>query len=337
MAKPPKFDISGAKTELNARRAFDALSRDNATTILRPEQIQGKDWRSAKVLMTTLGLANGEMRPITKQDLIAFHRNITKLQSRVIKGVTANEVINLSTPADKRRSKEQIHAAIPIRMKGGDIHFLTNAGPDSDKTRHSVHIILMDYDVGLAKGTALQAAKEIAKGNLRVECDCEHFRYVYRYITTLMGANAGRAETGFPKIRNPQLEGIACKHVLRVMTELNSSIIIWRKIATMIDADRSKNANKLRSRQQKTVAMTQREASEMAAKQKLSPRKIEAINKASKASNIANAVRTAARMAPPPSRPKRASMKQANDAATILAATGMTMEQIVAMIAAQRG
>ncbi|OAI11907.1 hypothetical protein A1507_19565 [Methylomonas koyamae] len=337
MAKPPKFDISGAKKELNARREFDQHRRDNANNILRPEQIQGKDWRSAKVLTTTLGLANGQMRRITKQDLIAFNKNIARLESRIEKGVTANEVISLSMPEDKKRSKEQIHFAVPVTMRYGDIKFLTNAGPDSKVTRHSVHIVLADYDHGLAKGTPLQAAKEISKGNLLFDCDCDHHTFVFRYITTIMRANAGRPEHGFPKLRNPQLEGIACKHVLRVMTELNSSIFIWKKIATMIESDRANNASKELKRRQKTVAMTQREATEMAAKQKLSPRKIEAINKASKASNIANAVRTAARMAPPPSRPKRASMKQANDAATILAATGMTMEQIVAMIAAQRG
>lgn len=321
MTKPAKFDISGAKKEFNARRDFDAYRRDNASTILRPEQIQGKDWRAAKVLMTTLGMKQGEMRAITKQDLIAFNRNITRLQSRVVKGVTANEVINLSMPDDKRRSKEQIHTAVPIRMKNGDIHFLTNAGPDSKANRHSVHIVLMDYDVGLAKGTPLQASKEIAKGNLRFDCDCDHHTFVFRYITTLMGANAGRAETGFPKIRNPQLEGIACKHVLRVMTELNSSIFIWRRIAQMIESDRAKNANKLRARQQKTVAMTQREASELSAKQKNNIREIKA----------------AARKAPPPTRPKRASTKPISNVAELMAVTGLTMEQLTAMIAAQKG
>jgi hypothetical protein len=31
------------------------------------------------------------------------------------------------------------------------------------------------------------------------------------------GTTLGRIEPGFPKIRNPQLQGVACKHILRVM------------------------------------------------------------------------------------------------------------------------
>ncbi|MDT4330865.1 hypothetical protein ACQE3E_17415 [Methylomonas sp. MED-D] len=332
MTKPPKLDIAGQKKELKALREFDQNRRDNANNILRPEQIVGKDWRSAKVLTTTLGLANGQMRKITKQDLIEFSKNIARLESRVEKGVTANEVINLSMPEDKKRSKEQINFAVPVTMKYGDIKFLTNAGPDSKVTRHSVHIILTDYDHGLAKaGTPLQAAKEIAKGNLLFDCDCDHHTFVFRYITTIMKANAGRPEHGFPKLKNPQLNGIACKHVLRVMVELNTSIFIWKKIAAMIESDRANNASKELKRRQKTVSLTQREASELAAKQKLTPRKIEAITKTAKAAQ------KVAKTAPPPKRPKRASAQEANNAAAILAASGMTMEQIMALIAENRG
>lgn len=321
MADKFKFDIKGAKKEQNARREFDANRRDNAANILNPDQIVGKDWRSAKVLATTMGLTNGEMRKITKKDLIAFHHNITKLQSRVVKGVTANEVINLSTLADKQRSRQQINMAIPVRMKNGDIHFLTNAGPDSKVTRHNIHIILMDYDIGLAKGTPLQGAKEVAHGNLRFDCDCEHHTFVFRFITTLMGANAGRAETGFPKIRNPELDGIACKHVLRVMTELNSSIFVWRRIAAMIEADRAKNANKQRAKQQKTVTMTQKEANELAARQQKNPRTIKAIIEAAK-------------QAKPSQKQKPASKPQPNEDAIIQKLAkehDMTPEQIRAI------
>ncbi|OAI25079.1 MULTISPECIES: hypothetical protein [Methylomonas] len=328
MTKPPKFDIAGQKKELKSLREFDQNRRDNANNILRPEQIHGKDWRSAKVLTTTLGLANGQMRKITKQDLIEFNKNIARLESRVEKGVTANEVITLSMPEDKNRSKEQIHFAVPVTMKYGDIKFLTNAGPDSKVTRHSVHIVLADYDHGLAKGTPLQAAKEIAKGNLLFDCDCDHHTFVFRYITTIMKANAGRPEHGFPKLKNPQLNGIACKHVLRVMTELNSSIFIWKKIAVMIESDRANNASKELKRRQKTVTLTQREASELAAKQKLSPRKIEVITKTAKAAQ------KVARTAPPLKRPKRTSEEGAAAAAAALANSGKTMEEIMALIAA---
>jgi hypothetical protein len=264
----PKFSTYGAKKELKANREFDQNRRDNANNILNPDQIQGKAWRVTKALKTTLGLKPGEAaRPITKQDLLVFNRNIQALQGKVEKGITPAEVISMSTEADKKRSKDQIHMAVPGFMRAGDVHFITNAGPDSKVHRHHVHIILADYEKGLAKGTPLQAAKEIARGNVKIDCDCEHHVFTFRYIATLMGANAGRAETGFPKLKNPSLEGIACKHVLRVMIELSTSIFIWKKIAAMIEADRQKNASKTTRARQKSVQLKQSEVAELAGKQ----------------------------------------------------------------------
>jgi len=321
MADKFKFDIKGAHSDLKTRRESDTLRRDNAKNILNPDQIKGKDWRSAKVLHTTLGLGPGEkVRKITKQDLIAFDRNIKSLGSKVEKGVTADEVIRLSTDDDKDRSRKQITMAVPVRMKGGDIKFVTNAGPDSKVTRHHVHIILDKYDVGLAKGTPLQAAKELARGNLKFDCSCEHHTYVFRYITTLMSANAGRAETGFPKIRNPMLEGIACKHVLRVMTELNTSIFVWKRIAVMIEGDRAKNADKTRKKRQKTVTMTQKEANELAAKQEKNRR------------NIAVLVNNATT----PKKTTRASKAESEQSIKNLAQSDLSEEEILSRIRAAR-
>jgi len=260
--------ISGSKKDLIQNRQADQASRDAATTILSPDQVQSKKWTAVETLKTTLGLTNGEAaRNITLKDLRVFKKNITTLQTKATQGITPSEVIRFSTNEDKKRSRQQIRAAIPHSIKGGNVYFITDAGPDSDVSRHNVHIILSDYEVGLAKGTALQASKAIAKGKLKFDCSCKHHTYVFRYVSTLMGANSGRPETGFPKIRNPYLTGIACKHVLRVMVELDSSLFIWKKIAKAIEADRLRNAGKTTSKRQKTVSLTQKEANELAKKQ----------------------------------------------------------------------
>ncbi len=267
--------ISGSISEARASQRADAESRDSAPRILSPEAVQGKAWRATKLLTTTLN-NGGVARKITKSDLLAFNVNTQKLAGKFTLGVTADEVIKFSTDKDKKRAKDEIHYAVPSRMKGGDIHFITNAGPDSKKTRHHVQVVL-NYDKGFAAGTPLQAAKSMAKGDIKFDCDCEHHTFVFRFITTKLGANSGRAESGFPKIKNPTLSGIACKHVLRVMIELNSSIFIWKRIAVMIDTDRKKNADKTRSKQQKVVRMTQKEANAMIAKQEKTRRAIKQV------------------------------------------------------------
>jgi len=333
--KPQKISIKGAAKEAKSNREFDTSRRDNAKNILSPDQIQGKNWRATKVLMTTLGLKPGdEPRPITKQDLLAFNRNIMTLQAKVEKGVTANEVISMSTIADKKRSRQQIHTAIPVKMKSGYIHFMTDAGPGSKVSRkvsrHHVHIILSGYETGLAKGTPLQAAREIARGNLKFDCDCEHHTFVFRFITTLMGANAGRAETGFPKLRNPMLEGIACKHVLRVMVELNTSIFIWKKIAAMVEADRKQNADKTRRQIQKVVNLKQSEANDLSAKQHKNQRSIKVTEAARDREKLAQALMEDIK---PHRKTKPGSKLTTDQAAEFMAREGIPRSAVEAMFA----
>ena len=68
-----------------------------------------------------------------------------------------------------------------------------------------------------------QTANWLRKQKLAFDCDCGRHRYWFRYISTIGNFNAGRKELGFPKIRNSNLLGVACKHVLRVMSEVESS------------------------------------------------------------------------------------------------------------------
>lgn len=45
-------------------------------------------------------------------------------------------------------------------------------------------------------------------------------------------------ETGFPKIRNPNLVGVACKHVLRVMSEIEGGNAVQAFLARAIEKGR---------------------------------------------------------------------------------------------------
>ena len=63
-------------------------------------------------------------------------------------------------------------------------------------------------------------------GNIALNCDCPAFRYYgYKYIITSLEANTDHEfeadlEGMYPKVRNPDLKGVICKHlalVLRVM------------------------------------------------------------------------------------------------------------------------
>ncbi|MDB5957519.1 hypothetical protein [Ramlibacter sp.] len=234
---PPK--VGNAVAELNRRRLNDLQSRQRATTILTPEAMQGGKHSPARLLWTTL---RGEARPITQADLVAFRKSVAAVGGKLQAGITAQEVIDLSTPADRERARREIPHAIPARLRAGEVVFSVSAGPESRVNRHMVTILFPGYGAALSRpGTALQAAAWLGQqGHLKLDCDCERHRYFYRFLSSIGGFNAGRAEPGFPKIRNPHLRGLCCKHVVRVASELKSGMFTRRQIAGMIEADRQR-------------------------------------------------------------------------------------------------
>lgn len=229
--------IGNAQSALNRRRNDELQSRRQATTILAPEAIASKT-SAARLLTTTLG---GVTRFITNADLAAFKRSAQALGSKLREGITAQEIVDLSRPADRERARKEIRASIATRLHQGNVLFTTGSGPDSKVSRHFVNVVFPGYGAAVSfTGTALQAAAELVKAPLKLDCDCEHFRYRFRFIVTAMGANAARPENGFPKLTNPSLTGVACKHVVRTMIELQGSMAVRKQVAKMIQADRDR-------------------------------------------------------------------------------------------------
>jgi hypothetical protein len=222
---------TGFKQGANQRSKADTERRNNAEpVILSVDDVQGK-YDSSRALMTTIG---GEPRAITAKDLEAFRKNIDTVRKAFKQGITADQVLDLSLKIDLDRAKAQIHTAIPVRYKGNVLHFVTNAWIESDVKQHYVTVKFLDLGaIATTPIPLLTATKQVAQGYLAFDCDCGRHTFWYRYISTLGGFNAGRAETGFPKIRNPHLSGVACKHVLRVMFSLNQALAIG-KIKEMV-------------------------------------------------------------------------------------------------------
>lgn len=228
--------IYAAFAELQRRQEAELRQRQQADTILTPEQIGARTGIStARLLQTTLG---GQRRAITADDLKVFKARSRELGRQYREGLTARDIIDQSAPSDRERARDQIRSAIPTRLTAGAAMFTVAAGPGSKVSRHMVTVAWPGYGAAVSwPGTPLQAAKVLAEQPLKVDCDCYHFRYRLRHVVTVLGANAGRPETGFPKITNPHLIGIACKHVLRVMVALESAGV-RSQLAQMIAADR---------------------------------------------------------------------------------------------------
>jgi hypothetical protein len=226
MAENPGSDeryVGAAKLQAQARQHQKAgvIQRETSQVILAPDDVAGA-YDAARVLFTTLG---GKPRPITRDDLLAFQASAKLLGKRFKGGVTAKQVIDLSIPAARRRAEQQIHTGFPVTSTGGRVKFQTNAGPDSHSSHHMVTIEFMNFDACVVSPVAPKdIVKQMLAGPIKIDCDCEDWRYRLRYIATKGKYAAGPwFESGFPKITNPLLHGVGCKHVLRIAKLIDSS------------------------------------------------------------------------------------------------------------------
>lgn len=317
MAKlPTKSPIAGLRghvgTATRAAKA-EAAERERAHGILTERAVAGGDWDSAKVLTTTLG---GKMRPLTADDLATFRRNMNTARRNFkgYGGITARQVIDLAsagaltykTPqaggarSDIDKARGEIKTALPVSALGDTVRFRTSSGRNSRRPYHLVLIRFMGFreaqqqavTAGPDKAGARRAASWLRKERLAFDCDCERHRYFLRYVATIGGFNAGRDETGYPKIRNPNLQGVACKHVLRVMAELESSTMVLgfleKHLSRVIAAQRATQVT-----QQEAEAMAARKRGKAAAIKTTEQRAAEARAARSRRSAVAAAARAA--------------------------------------------
>lgn len=256
--------ISGSVSEAKAIARADAERRKEASTILTPNDLQG-EYDAYRMLKTTLG--GGAHRSLTSDDLAAFRHNAALAGKKFKGGITARQVIDYSLPADRNKARREILRATPstaVKNQKNNlaVRFITNASGRNGKGRHHVLIEFEAFQTAVNSGAYKpeRAAKLMSSDRLRFECTCGRHTFWYRYLATIGNYNAGRAEHGYPKIRNPNLKGIACKHVLRVMAEIEGSAYVNSFLANMIQQSR-KQGDKVR------VQMSQKQADEILAKQ----------------------------------------------------------------------
>ncbi len=121
--------------------------------------------------------------------LNVYLQNVRKASDKFVGGITIQGVINHSRFIDIQRANKQIFLA-SIFKKQGNAFYFNNL---------------------------------IKEGQIAFDCDCGRHRYWYRYLATIGKYNYGINETRYPTTRNPNLTGLACKHVLRVMNHITSA------------------------------------------------------------------------------------------------------------------
>ena len=211
--------VKGHVGEAKDRFSADKKQREEAekspkSIILTKQEVQG-EWDANRVLMTTIG---GGSRRITSDDLATFRHNMRMAQSRFKggKGITARQVIDMASSqplsyvsanpneasSDIDKARKEITSGIPVSAHNGMVRFITNAGKDSDVTRHHVVVMFNAFDEAGHKLAATEAKdrkspKQVAnwlrKQKLSFDCDCGRHRYFLRYVATIGGFAEARA------------------------------------------------------------------------------------------------------------------------------------------------
>lgn len=164
---------------------------------------------------------------LTEQHLRQFQRVTANLQKdfaqkKLLGGIPPSLIISHSSRKDINRAQDEIHTVQAVKFeKDGVIRFRTNASRKYGATHHIVSVQFLNFQAALNSGSLNNKMLDAyMKSPVKFDCDCGRHRYWYRYIATVGGFAYGRPETAFPKIRNPELSGLACKHVIRVMHTL---------------------------------------------------------------------------------------------------------------------
>lgn len=172
-----------------------------------------------------------------------------------------------------RRSAKAIKAATLYKMTGNILDFrVTSSGetpnaPAYYKTRVRLEGWLAAVS-DVKKKNYLGAAQQAVKGHVSFDCNCGRYIYFYQYLATIGNFDIAPGETVFPKIRNKKLEGICCKHILKVLTTLQSPLLHGR-IATQMQIT-AKDKDFQKEDKKTAVHLTQKEMQELEKAGKLS-------------------------------------------------------------------
>lgn len=171
----------------------------------------------------------------TKADLQRFDKNrkhAAKKYDSKSAGAPYGFIVTSSRQIDIDRSNNRVDDGTGISwanfnsLKGNVVEMKVDASKVSKHQHHRVKVRIEEWDDYLAtppEDNYKKAAKAACAGRLSFDCDCGRHQYWYRYIATIGNFQIKPpAEFSFPKIRNPELAGVACKHVLRSLRMLQT-------------------------------------------------------------------------------------------------------------------
>ncbi|HIF9321693.1 TPA: hypothetical protein ACX6QP_002190 [Photobacterium damselae] len=227
--------------------------REFQQTLKHIQSQQSANRRKAKRTLTAGILAKKAIRdiarlgekapgiPFTKEDLKEFEKDRKNHKIKydsATAGITFAQMVSGSRDIDIKRANNKVNDGSGISranlsgIKGNIVLVRVKASSISKHEEHQVKIRLEEWDDVMQDppaGDYKKAAQKAAKGRISIDCSCGRHQYWYRYQATMGNyCVAPPKEFAYPKIRNPKLKGVACKHVLKASVMLQSAA--WHTI-----------------------------------------------------------------------------------------------------------
>ncbi|MGA4583883.1 phage tail protein [Enterobacter hormaechei] len=151
-----------------------------------------------------------------------------------VPGITWSQLAAQSTKADIDRASNRVDdgTGISKAMFIGlqhDLALVNVAASDVSKHQnHRVRIRFETWDQAVEEAANPEAdinkiTRKMCADRVSIDCDCGRHQYWFRYMATAGNyCVAPPKEYAFPKIRNPDLKGVACKHLLHAMNRFQS-------------------------------------------------------------------------------------------------------------------
>jgi hypothetical protein len=133
----------------------------------------------------------------------------------VLNEITAKDMLHILDPRDlPHRDYEPLLKYVRyVETRGNIMKFYVPSPTKINKWNFYIQFVEWDAQVRDMTLTPAEAARLLYWGsNIRVWCGCPSFLFWgYQYTLSQLDASIV-PETRFPRIRNPQLKGILCKH-----------------------------------------------------------------------------------------------------------------------------
>lgn len=225
-------------TAFNKIRAEQHRTRRRAKKTLTPAQLRD----ATPTQLAKLG-KRADGLPFTKKDLEQFRKAAKNTESKRAVGgygITYAEMVVGSTDIDIKRANNQVNDgsgitnAMLVGIRQGNVVAIRVKA--SNKSKHDDHRVMLrleswDAQMMLApqgKKGYQKATKEACKDRMAIQCSCGRFQFWYRYQATIgQYVLSPPKESAYPKLNNPSLQGVACKHILKAATKLQSAT--WQR------------------------------------------------------------------------------------------------------------